>query len=47
MDKKMYITPEVEVVDINTSAPLLAGSDLLDPDAPKTDIGEVGEDEIG
>lgn len=47
MDKKIYVMPEMEVVNINMTAPLLAGSDPLDPDSPKTDVGDVDEDEIG
>ena len=43
----MYVMPEMDVLDIVLTAPILAGSNPLDPDEPNTNIGDVDEDEIG
>ncbi len=39
--------PEMEEVLLTVNTAILAGSDPLDPDSPKTNIGDVDEDEIG
>ena len=45
--KKTYISPEVEVVDIHMTAPLLAGSDISLAIDTETSIDPSGADAPG
>jgi hypothetical protein len=47
--KKFYLEPEIEIVDLELEATLLADSDEYDPDVPPTTPtipGDAGDDDL-
>ena len=46
MDKKFYEMPALEVINLHIEAAILAGSDTLDPDVPKTDPTPIEDPEL-
>ena len=47
--EKIYLTPEIEIVDLELKGTLLSGSDTYDPDTPPTTPtipGDADDDDL-